>query len=1242
MRARSFAERAVLRPPEAVSWQESMLEAESDAGAFRGTSRFRVDRVLGSGGMGVVYQAFDHASEVTVALKTLKNWGAQDLYRLKNEFRQLAEVRHTNLVQLRELVCERGTWFVSMEFVEGMDFLSYLRPPPAPVEPDDETYDGPPEPLYETRRLKEATRQVATALHELHKRQKVHRDLKPHNVLVTPAGRVVVLDFGLVADVTDGGASASGIAGTPAYMAPEQVTAANIGPPADLYALGVMLYEALTGRLPFTGTAYEMLLAKQQGVAAPPSAVHRAVEPEWERLCLALLHRDPEARPTASDVLATLGAVPSPSPEDPGLPFVGREDELRTLSATLDATKKGRPILVQVEGPSSIGKTTLVKEFLQSASNADLVVLVARCYERESIPYKAVDGLVDSLTRHLVRLGTEAEAWLPRDIHMLTRVFPVLLRADAVARAPRVGSSAPDPQELRRRAFAAFKELLARLADRKRLVLWVDDVQWDDADSAALLSNALSAPDPPALLLVATCRSEEAGRSACNQALRKALTPEQVHHIRLNPLTQPQAAELALRLLGAERGTRERSEQIARESEGNPLFVGALAQYLREADQLHAPSLAELLRATVEQLPQPARRLLDVLVVEGRPIAQLLAFRASGLGPEGREALAVLRAANLARTSGSSEHDSADVFHGRIRDVVAGSMTPERTRECHLELARALEAHGRADHERMSLHLFAAGDVQRAAIHACSAGDEAARALAFGRAVEFYRQALAGTGGAPSWELETKLAGALASAGRTGEAGDRYLAAARVSPPHERTMLLKEASFHLLSSARASEGMAVAEEALAAVGMSMPATPRRAYFSLMRRRAWLRVRGLRYRPADPRSISPLTLTRIDLCWSLALGLNNVDFVRSFDFATYGLLLALESGDPLRVARAIALEANTAAAAGPSSRLQVDKLLAIADEHAQRLDDPFLRGLSTEVRGVAHFWRAEWASSARCLTDAARILAEIPGTSYLVIVGEVIGLLAHYLAGDIDEMLRGVAALRVRVQTGADPYLQFRMIDVSHLEALVLDRPSRVREEIEETMEERVDKEGAGGPFFVWLLLQSRVRLALYEGNGAEAYRLMAERGPELEKSLLLRPPLSVIVYNHLLGLAALAATLGGAMPAREAETVLKRVGRALSTVDMPFAKAAHALIEAGRASVSGETTRTAEALDRAIEGFEVAGMALFAVCARRRRGELSGDDDGRALVRDTDAWMRSHSIRDPERIARICAPRICP
>ncbi|MFO0552933.1 MAG: protein kinase [Polyangiaceae bacterium] len=1213
-----------------------------DAGEFRGTSRFRIERVLGSGGMGVVYQAFDVASKLPVALKTLKSWAGHDLYRLKNEFRQLAEVRHPNLVQLHELVFEEGIWFVVMELVEGTDFLSYVRASAIPADPRADTLDGALEPLYDAERLREAVRQTATALLVLHQRQKVHRDLKPHNILVTPAGRVVVLDFGLVADATDGGASASSISGTPAYMAPEQVVGVSIGPPADLYALGVMLYEALTGQLPFTGkTAYGVMLAKEQGTAAPPSTVHRAVEPEWERLCLALLQRDPAARPTASDVLTTLGALPSRAPEEPGTPFVGRELELRTLSATLEASRQGQPLLVQVEGASGVGKTTLIKEFLQSAANADVVVLAARCYERESIPYKAVDGLVDSLTRQLVRLGAEAEALLPRDIHALTRVFPVLLRADAVARAPRIGAAAPDAQELRRRAFAAFKELLGRLADRKRLVLWIDDVQWDDADSAALLSSALSAPDPPALLLIATSRSEEAEQSACRQALRKALTPEQVHHLPLDPLTQSQAAELALRLLGAELGTRERSEQIARESEGSPLFVGALAQRLREADQEDAPSLGELLRARVDHLPPPARRLLEVLVVEGRPLAQVQAFRACHLGPEGREALAVLRAANLARTGGAAEHDSADVFHGRIRDVVAASMTPERTRECHLELARALEAEGRVDHERMALHLFAAGETTRAAVHAESAGDEAARALAFGRAVEFYRQALAGTSEGARWQVDAKLAGALANAGRTGEAGEQYLAAARVAPPHERTALLKEAAYHLLSSARASEGMAVAREALAAAGMSMPATPRRALLSLMSRRAWLRVRGLRYRPADPRSINPLALTRIDLCWALALGLMNVDSVRSFDFATYGLLLALESGDPFRVARAIGLEINATATEGPAAKGQVDKLLAFADEHAQRLDDPYLRGFSTTMRGIAHFWRAEWAASARLLTAGARIVLEVPGTSFEVVVAQTVGLLAHYLGGDLDELLRGVAALRVRVQAGADPYVRLRMIDVSHLEALVLDRPSRAREDIAETMEDRVDKQGDGGPFFVWLLLQARVRIALYEGKGAEAYRVISERGPELEESLLLRPPISVIVYHHLLGMAVLAATHEGAMQASEARALLKRAARALGEVDMPFARAAHALIEAGRASVSGETSQIAAALDRAIAGFEHAGMPLFAVAAKRRRGELLGGDAGRARVAEADTWMRSHAIRDPERMARICAPRVC-
>src|SRR2546426_10506188 len=255
--------------------------------------RFRIVRRLGSGGMGVVYEAVDRNRDETVALKTLRSWDPAGIYRLKKEFRSLAEDAHRNLVTLYELIAHEQSWFYTMELIEGVTFLDYTRG----------------EGASDLAHLRAAFPQIVEGVMAIHEAGKLHRDLKPSNVLVTPAGRVVILDFGIadvVAPPSPLQTREEGLWGTVAYMSPEQVEGQR-SPASDWYAVGVMLYEALTGRLPFQGSALRVLADK--GRQDPPSLSELVPElpQDLVTLCGDLMARDPAARPEDGEILRRTG-----------------------------------------------------------------------------------------------------------------------------------------------------------------------------------------------------------------------------------------------------------------------------------------------------------------------------------------------------------------------------------------------------------------------------------------------------------------------------------------------------------------------------------------------------------------------------------------------------------------------------------------------------------------------------------------------------------------------------------------------------------------------------------------------------------------------------------------------------------------------------------------------------------------------------------------------------------------------
>ncbi|HJQ37288.1 MAG TPA: protein kinase, partial [Thermoanaerobaculia bacterium] len=953
--------------------------------AVLASGRFTIQRRIGAGGMGIVYEAFDRERGHVVALKKLLGTDATAIYRLKSEFRALADIAHPNLVRLYELIGEGDEWFFTMELVDGVDFLQTIRGRSAAEHPREdvtterstlisdsglslsalqqkrdrekaerlkeleELQEPPTEVVHlDYKTVRRTLRQLGEGVAALHAAGKLHRDLKPSNVLVTPSGRVVVLDFGLATDASGFDKKVT-FGGTPAYMAPEQIADQPASESSDCYAIGVMLYEALTGGLPFTGNFYSMLMQKRTTDPQFPIALARSIPEDLSSLSIDLLRRSPEDRPTARDIVSRVvdqqdrqraAAMTLSRPRE--TPFIGRTPELAQLQDALEATENGTPVTVLVRGTSGMGKTALVRAFLHDAQQNDpsIVVFSGRSYEQESVPYKAVDSLIDDLARYLRNVSTlEAKALLPTDVATLARLFPVLQEVAPVQKARRKALDIPDSVELRRRAFAALRELMARMADEHRVILFLDDVQWGDRDSAALLAEVLRPPDAPPLLVIACHRVEEAESSPMLAELKKLRETEgalgEVRDVVLQQLSAEEARNLARSLLDhtphGETGPLDRVESIAKEGAGSPFFIVELARFSDATGVVAADVegngavLDRLIRARVALLPEVGRDLLDIVSVAGRPILATAANVAANLRADDEAMLARLRADHLLRTRVRGGRDEVDVYHDRIREAVVSALPAQRRRLMHLTIARTLEEHGAGDPEVLAVHYLGGGEPAKAAVHALEAAERASAALAFENAAHFFGMALGLEGGEPRPELLTKLGDALANAGRGADAAPYYFHAAKHADPATNLELMRRAAEGLLRGGHMDEGLGVIKNVLASIGLRIPATPRAAILGILGGRLLLKLRGLNFRERAEELIPLADLTRIDVLWAVVTGLARIDNIRSAYFQPIHLRVALNTGEPYRAARALAAEAAFSAINGAKAKARTAQL-----------------------------------------------------------------------------------------------------------------------------------------------------------------------------------------------------------------------------------------------------------------------------------------------------------------------------
>jgi tetratricopeptide (TPR) repeat protein len=710
--------------------------------------RYRLDAELGRGGMGVVYRAHDTLLERDVALKVLSkaDLGTEGRARLLHEARAAAQLNHPNIVSIYDAGEVEGTSFIVMELVEAPTLFEHR-----------------PGSLDE---ILSVAQQICDALEHAHAHGIVHRDLKPENVIIT-GGQAKLTDFGLARSMTSRMSTEGAISGTVFYLPPEQALGQEVDGRADLYALGVMLYELATGQLPFSGDDPLAVISQHLYAPVVPPRTHNAdIPPALDALIVQLLSKQPQDRPaSAADVrqalqtVVTASAVPSspstPSPLDQLVRgrLVGREREMaeaRALWMQAAAASEGRNVLL-ISGEAGVGKTPLVRELKALARVSGGQALTGECYAGGSAPYTPIAQII-----------REALPLLKVDLPDLVLAGLIALAPDLQARYPDVPPNPPlTPQAEQQRLFESVVALCAALTERAPLLLTVEDVQWADGGTLFLLRHLARRGRSSRfrLLVVMTYREMELDQSCCLSDVLLDFNRERLSaRIKLGRLDREQTRDL-LSVMLQDEITPEFLDGIYRETEGNPFFVEEVCKALIEEGKLYRdngrwrrPDMSDIqlpqsvrmvIQARVGRLPSQAQDALRLAAIIGREFDFDTLRRAGELDEEALvDALEVAEQAQLIAEVKSERQDVFAFAHRLTMTTLRESVSGLRRRRLHHRVASVIEALRPDDLEALVYHYAQAGAEACALTYSMRAAYRARQVYANEEAIRFYSEAL--------------------------------------------------------------------------------------------------------------------------------------------------------------------------------------------------------------------------------------------------------------------------------------------------------------------------------------------------------------------------------------------------------------------------------------------------------------------------------------------------------------------
>ncbi len=711
--------------------------------------------------MGVVFRATQLALQRPVALKALVPELALDSdyrERFHREAHLAASIEHPNVIPVYEAGDVDGTLYLIMRWVEGTDLRALVKP------------SGRLSPSRAIRLLQP----VAAALAAAHSRGLVHRDVKPANVLIGRSGdeadgHVYLTDFGIAfrADA-ESNTRTGDFLGTIDYTAPERFQGGKGEPRSDIYSFGCMLFECLTGHVPFERPAAAPKVFAH--VSAPIPSVRDEVDgvpEELDALIAKAMAKHPDERlASAADLVAALARTlqqlegtkaplslpktprpvtgarvraPVTSSAHPGAAsspeLVGREQEISIMEAALDGARSGAPSVMLVVGEAGVGKTRLVRELEATARHTDMLVMHGQCLELsvDELPYAPIAAALRNADHEVI---ASALSELPGDGRReLARVFPDTVREDAAV-------TVADDAFGQARLFGWILLLLRRLSERAPLMLSIEDLHYADMSSRDFLRFLVHNLRSERFVAVASVRSDDLHPEHPVRRLVAELTrAEAVRRIDLATLSRESVERQVAGILG-DSPPQALVQRLFTRGQGNPFYTEVLVAAETSGTTDLPSTVNDLLLLRVNKLGERSRRILRLIAAAGRPVDDPFIELVTQLPNEEIEA-AVRECVDHNLVVWDRRTGDYSMRHGLVSEAVYGDLLPTERAALHRRIAGAIAQHARAENAGERAHHWElAHQPAQALLASIEAGMTAERVFGYGEALTHFERAI--------------------------------------------------------------------------------------------------------------------------------------------------------------------------------------------------------------------------------------------------------------------------------------------------------------------------------------------------------------------------------------------------------------------------------------------------------------------------------------------------------------------